>query len=305
MNTDTAQIYTDFSGLSELRAQAREDKTAALDTVARQFESLFVQMMMKSMRDASFGGGLLDSSNSEFYQDMYDKQMSVNLTEKSSIGLADMIKRQLGGDVMTAQTGLSVEDYRGQPIITVHPSGETRISENKKVEERALDLGSTPEEFLSALWPVASDAAANMDIEPEALLAQAALESGWGQHVMQRRNGESSHNLFGIKSDRRWDGEKVQVNTLEYKDGIAMKTRANFRAYASFEESFSDYVNFVQSNPRYADALRVSGDAKAYLKELQQAGYATDPKYAEKIGRILDGDAMRQVRQQQGDAKAI
>jgi flagellar protein FlgJ len=174
-----------------------------------------------------------------------------------------------------------------------------RVEQPGKVVEKApVDaLGGNPEQFIEALWPVASEAAARLNLQPDALLAQAALETGWGKHVMKRGYG-SSHNLFGIKADQRWDGDKVQVSTLEYKDGVALKTRAAFRSYGSFADSFNDYVEFVSSNPRYAGALAASGDAKAYFRELQQAGYATDPAYAEKIARILDSEPMRAARNQ-------
>ena len=301
MSADLAQVYTDFNGLGALRAQAREDQGSALDEVSRQFESLFVQMMLKSMRDASFGGGLLDSQQSEFYRDMYDQQMSVELSKQQGIGLADVLKRQLGGESLSARTGLTLEDYRGQPVLTVKPTAEPKAAAVEKAP--AQGLGESPQDFIEALWPAASEAAAQLDLAPEALIAQAALETGWGQHVMQSGYA-SSHNLFGIKADQRWDGDRVQVSTLEYKDGVALKTRAAFRSYDSFAHSFNDYVKFVGENPRYANALAATGDAKAYFRELQQAGYATDPAYADKIARILDSDVMRQARDRQEAASA-
>ncbi len=148
-------------------------------------------------------------------------------------------------------------------------------------------LDGSPEGFVAALRPAAEKAAARLGLPAEALLAQAALETGWGGHVMQRPDGSSSHNLFGIKADSRWNGGRVQVSTLEYRDGVAMRTKADFRAYDSYEESFNDYVRFVQQNPRYAEALRATEDVGRYFDRLQQAGYATDPAYAEKIGEIL------------------
>ena len=301
MGIELAQVYTDFQGLDALRSKAREDKEAALDEVSRQFESLFLQMMLKSMRQASFGGGLLDSQQSEFYRDMYDQQMAVELSKQQGIGLADVLKRQLGGEAMTAQTGLQIEDYQGQPVLSINPVGESAAAETEKAP--AQQLGKTPEEFIDSLWPVASEAAARLNLAPEALIAQAALETGWGKHVMKDGYG-SSHNLFGIKADPRWDGGKVQVSTLEYKDGVALKTRAAFRSYDSFADSFDDYVKFVGDNPRYTNALAASGDAKAYFRELQQAGYATDPAYAQKIERILDSEPMRAVRDKQEAANA-
>jgi peptidoglycan hydrolase FlgJ len=300
MTLDMAQVYTDFSGLAALKARAREDREAALDQVTRQFESLFLQMMLKSMRDASFGGGLMDSEQGEFYRDMYDKQLAMDLSGRQGIGLADVLKRQLGGAMATPGEGLSPEDYLGTPIPAlaarspVPAGGDEGTAAGRRGPAR---FDGSPESFLGQLWPLAEEAAAQLDLAPEALLAQAALETGWGRHVMQQGRGESSHNLFGIKADSRWQGDRVEVSTLEYRDGVALKTRADFRAYGSYEDSFADYVDFVQRNPRYREALDKTADPEAYFSALQEAGYATDPAYAEKIRRILNSESMQRARQ--------
>jgi flagellar protein FlgJ len=308
MTLDMAQVYTDFSGLAALRARAREDKDAALDQVSRQFESLFLQMMLKSMRDASFGGGLMDSKQSDFYREMYDKQIAMDIAEQPGIGLADVIKRQLGGGVAAPAKGMELQDYVGTPIAARPPqSVETRHMDGPStasVGEASFALDGSPVTFLGRLWPMAQRAAARLDLPPEALLAQAALETGWGRHVMRHASGESSHNLFGIKADSHWDGDRVQVSTLEYRDGVALKTRARFRAYGSYEESFSDYVDFVQRNPRYREALSNTRNPAAYFQSLQAAGYATDPNYAEKIKRILDSEPMQRAAQDKREGRA-
>lgn len=300
MTLDMGQVYTDFSGLAALRARAREDQDAALDQVSRQFESLFLQMMLKSMRDASLGGGLLDSKQSEFYREMYDKQVAMDMAGGQGIGLADVIKRQLGGGIAAPYRGLEPAQYLGMPI-AARPvtSGAAAAAAGPAAtgERPPVELDGTPEAFLGRLWPEAEAAAARLDLAPEALLAQAALETGWGRHVMRHRGGDSSHNLFGIKADSRWQGDRVRVSTLEYRDGVALKTRADFRAYGSFEESFADYVDFLQRNPRYREALSRTDDPKAYFSALQQAGYATDPAYAEKIQRILESGPMQRASQ--------
>ena len=303
MQLDMAQVYTDFSGLAALRARAREDEEAALDQVSRQFESLFVQMMLKSMRDASLGEGLLDSKQSEFYREMYDKQIAMEMADGDGVGLAAVIKRQLGGSIAPGYAGLQPSEYLGMPV----GAGSATVAAPRHEAVTQRDSGQTssirrfdgdPETFLRELWPAAEQAAAKLGLAPEALLAQAALETGWGRHVMQHRDGVSSHNLFGIKADRRWQGDKVHVSTLEYRDGIALNTRANFRAYESFESSFDDYVDFLQRNPRYRDALQTTADPAAYFDALQRAGYATDPAYADKIKRILDSEPVQRMRHQ-------
>ncbi len=299
MTLDMAQVYTDFSGLAAMRARAREDSDAALDQVARQFESLFLQMMLKSMRDASFGGGLLDSKQSEFYREMYDKQIAMQLAEQQGIGLAEVIKRQLGSASADANAARPREpaDYANRPITAQPPRAAEPVQtpQSHRSDRSALDLDGSPAAFIQQLRPFAEQAAAALGLAPEALLAQAALETGWGKHVMRHPNGDSSHNLFGIKADTRWRGEQVRVSTLEYRDGVALKTRAGFRAYDSFEQSFSDYVDFVQRNPRYRTALQKTADASAYFEALQEAGYATDPAYADKIRRILQSEPMQQA----------
>jgi flagellar protein FlgJ len=308
MQIDMAQVYTDFSGLAALKARAREDQEATLDQVSRQFESLFLQMMLKSMRKASFGGGLMDSKQSEFYRDMYDQQISLHLSEQQGIGLAEQLKRQLGGAIAPTHEGLDPKDYLGMRIVadTVNSSGAQKapgVPQIDAVDDR-IQLDGSPDTFLDKLWPVAEQAAAKLDLAPEALLAQAALETGWGRHVMRHRDGDSSHNLFGIKADKSWQGESVRVDTLEYRDGVALNTRASFRAYGSFDESFRDYVEFVQRNPRYREALQKTADPGEYFDALQDAGYATDPAYAVKIQRILGGETMQRARQSRQEGAA-
>lgn len=312
MQIDSARIYTDFDGLAKLRAKAGEaDNEAALDEVARQFEGLLLQMMLKSMREASFGGGMFDTQQSRFYRDMHDQQIAIDMANSTSLGLADLIKQQLAGGQGGNGTPRMPADYLADPIVSARsqpvaaPQGPGPASpgvdgvavSGSRTDENAIDFGGSPEGFLRALWPAAERAASEMGLSPEALLAQAALETGWGRHVMSRNGGGSSHNLFGIKADSSWGGDRVRQTTLEFKDGVALKTRAAFRAYDSYGQSLSDYVRFIQSNPRYRRALEVVDDERRYFRELQRAGYATDPDYAEKIERILDSDAMRRVRQ--------
>ena len=299
MHIDMAQVYTDFEGLAALRAKARDDQEAALDQVARQFESLFVQMMLKSMRDAGLGGGLLDSKQSEFYREMYDQQIAVDMAQQRGIGLADVLKEQLGGGIAPTYRDLEPRDYLGMPIMRKPAVTDAVGARSKAAASAAMDnsivLDGSPEDFVEKLWPLAARAATELDLAPEALLAQAALETGWGRHVMREHDGASSHNLFGIKADSRWNGSSVAVRTLEYSDGVAFKTRDSFRSYGSFAESFDDYVAFLRGNPRYRDALQQTADPKAFFESLQAAGYATDPRYAEKILKVLDNAAIRRV----------
>lgn len=282
-----ADSYIDFQGLAALRAQARgnADSPETLRAVARQFEGLFLQMMLKSMREASLGEGIMDNEQSGLYQEMFDQQLSMTLSQGRGLGLTDMLVRQLGGKV--------VDDSKWS-IAT--PRDMLRVREAGEAKPAASAPGpvsfASPEEFVKSLWPHAQQAGKDLGVAPEALLAQAALETGWGRSIMRHPDGRSSHNLFGIKADARWQGERLAMPTLEYADGGAVKRNEPFRVYDSFAGSFRDYADFVRNNPRYSQALVVAHDPEAFFSALQAAGYATDPAYARKIGLILRGDLL-------------
>jgi len=254
------------------------------------------------MREASFGGGLLDSQQSLFYRDLYDQQLASHLSGRGGLGIADTIQQQIGGadtrakarrlvtavpDRAPHKSSDAASNLVGQATATRHPSAAS------VAQLRVTPTISRPRDFVRELWSAAEQAAQDIGVDPAALLAQAALETGWGKHVMRGDQGQSSHNLFGIKADRRWQGDKVRKTTLEYKDGVALKTRADFRSYDNYEQAFKDYVDFIKGNPRYREALQVTGDPKAYFRSLQKAGYATDPAYADKITRIFEGPQMQ------------
>jgi flagellar protein FlgJ len=311
MATAEAALYTDFQSIAQLKAQARDDSSAVLDKVARQFESLFTQMMLKSMRDAGLGEGIFDSKQTRFYRDMYDQQIALHLSESGGIGLAEVIKRQLGGETPEQElTPKSMEDYLGAAIAAVAKDRETApVPEHAEVvplQETEEGIPAPPlettdpatwdvEDFVEQLWPWAREAADKLGLAPSALLAQAALESGWGKHLMRAADGGSAHNLFGIKADGRWEGQKVKVGTLEFEQGVAVRKKDLFRTYESFRDSFNDYVDFLRSNPRYGQALESTGDARTFFKELQKAGYATDPRYAEKLTAVMEGPEMQRA----------
>lgn len=181
------------------------------------------------------------------------------------------------------------------PSITPIRETVERIVEEKAASSRitkpAADLPDrfdSPEMFVSSLLPLAEEVAKELGVDPKVLLAQAALETGWGKHIIRDAQGDSSNNLFNIKADKRWDGERAQVNTLEYRDGVAQQEKALFRSYDSYEQSFRDYADFLKSSPRYQQALESAADPRQYLQQLQAAGYATDPAYADKITTIFE-----------------
>jgi len=278
-----AEIYADFNGLAELRRKATHDKDSAIDEVARQFETIFVKMMLKSMRDAVSESTLVNTDKQKFYQSMYDDQISLDLTKGGGLGLSEMIKMQLGGstEVKAEVKGVELPNYRDTAVRRIYGALQ------EPVVKKPADKINSPEDYIHTLWPQAQQAAEKLGVDAKVLLAQSALETGWGQHVMHSKVGENSHNLFGIKASAGWEGKTVSVQTVEYENGIAVKQQANFRAYDSYEESFNDYVNFLQQNPRYQQALEKVNSNEDFIKGLQKAGYATDPAYARKIISIM------------------
>lgn len=304
INANNADVYTDFSGLAQLKTQAKADSGQSpevLKEVAKQFESVFLNLVLKSMREAKLSDGMLDSDQSRFYRDMYDQQLAIHLSGDPGVGLADLMVRQLGGGKAESNPQVSgLDDYINHPVqqhvpaeLPVLPDPETvenpAVIEMRKIMEKPIHSAS---QFVDQLWSYADQAAQSIGVDPKVLLAQAALETGWGKAVIKQPNGNSSYNLFNIKSDKSWKGDSASVNTLEYEQGVASKQRAQFRTYSGFQESFQDYVDFIKQNPRYAKALQKAGNAKQYVVELQRAGYATDPKYAKKIMQIYNSEAL-------------
>ncbi|MBD3634974.1 MAG: flagellar assembly peptidoglycan hydrolase FlgJ [Methylophaga sp.] len=315
LESKIAQSAIDFHGLNQLRQQAGQgrDEEQTLRQVAGQFESLFVNMMLKSMRQASLAEGLFDSEQSKMYQDMADQQLASDLSMRGGLGLQDVIMRQLGG----ARYANSAEAVPGQTFsidtVTVRPSLGIRVNEKiieqireakpqplaEDTEVVETDMANmpkrfnSPEEFVEKLWPYAERAAEKLGVAPEVILSQAALETGWGKHILADQQG-SSFNLFNIKA-HRWDGDTVAKNALEYRDGIALHEQSQFRVYDSYQHSFDDYVRFLQTQPRYSQALQHVGDPNAFIEQLHKAGYATDPQYADKIKRIMNSDTLAQM----------
>lgn len=274
-NDTSQQFYTDFSGLTALRREAHQDPQANLRKVARQFESLYLKIMLKSMREASLGDPLFDSNSSDIYRDMFDNQIALQMSDHGGIGLADMLVRQLQQQVPAKPASISQSDLPPAPVEAPAP-------------QAALPARfSTQEQFITHIWPLAEAAGQKLGVAPQAIMAQAALETGWGKHISQSTAGVSSHNLFNIKADARWQGPTVTVDTLEYDNGVARRQKAVFRAYDSYADSVRDYVDFLQSNPRYQQALHESDSAEDFAHNLHQAGYATDPAYARKLIDIM------------------
>jgi len=291
----TAAI-TDFSQFVDLRRMAGQNDRAALEEVAGQFEALFIQTLLKNMREASLGDGLLGKDQAhEMYEGMLDQQLSMEMASGKGIGIAEMLVRQLGGAATEPmpQAAPSAPVSIPQPVVSgVRATAAQAPAEVQPEEQAAADRFDSPESFVEALWPHVQRAASRLGVDARAILAQAALETGWGKHVPEAPNGESSFNLFGIKADSRWDGSSVSKATLEFRDSIPRQERARFRAYASVGESVADYARFIKDNPRYADVGRSGSTPEAFGEALASAGYATDPAYAAKISRVASSERM-------------
>ena len=272
--------YHDFSALAGLRLEARRDGVDAIGEVAGQFEALFVQMMVKAMRDATPRSGLFGSHQMQAYEQMYDQQLSLELSRQGGIGLAEVIERQFAAP--SAAPGADVSD----PLRPLPPR-MAALPEAVTVPAAATSArpdwsADSPEANLDTLAPHADRAARQLGVEPGILLAQAALETGWGRQVLGGSGG-SSNNLFNIKEGSGWQGPTVARASLEYRDGVAMREVSAFRAYPSAAAAFDDYVALIGGSPRYSAAVGAGEDSGRYIRELQRSGYATDPAYADKV----------------------
>lgn len=301
--TKSLNTWTDLSGFAALRQTATSDAKAALPAVAKQFESIFTQMMLKSMRDASSGDGLMDSDAGNQWRDMFDQQLSVQLSQGGNgIGIAQMLVKQLGGALGVSSDGANANGANGPTGATGtgNDSWEQRLHSVagavKATGEKVLKLlPKDAEDFVKQLAPYAQAAAEKLGVSVRAVLAQAALETQWGKHLPSHSNGNTSNNLFGMKAGSSWDGDKVSVKTLEFEDGMPVQKRAQFRSYDNPGQSFDDYAQLLSDNPRYAKALNHGEDVVGFAKGLVSGGYATDPSYAQKIIAIANSPQMRQA----------
>ncbi len=400
METPGSNIsYHDLSSLNELRSLAKKDEKQAIHQAAKQFEAVFMNMLLSSMRKANKGfeqDNPLNTNSTEFFRDMHDQQLATELSNQGTLGLADLMVKQLSpdpaggklskhlkmpGDIgeekvfsapshvhkklnmpsgpsamkaldperivlparessakttqlapeltvtaavssqsvnqfaavgqtagiqqlaaetiwqpQTAKMGQRVQQQPSQEFAVNSVKTEVQPAAEGIAEIQAKPSVSEPFAFVERLLPAAKVAARELGIEPLALLAQAALETGWGKKVFKTTEGSQSHNLFGIKANGAWDGPVAVVDTLEYRQGSAVREKAKFRVYESPEQSLKDYVEFIKTNPRYQQALAHTADAKSYFRQLQAAGYATDPNYAEKLTAVFEGDTFNQVR---------
>lgn len=289
---ESSHVYTDFSGLAELKSAARRDADASRREVAEQFEALFIQSMLKSMRDTLPGDELGGSDQVALYQDMFDKQLSLDMAKHGGIGIADVLERQLdptaGKGTQVASTAPLPErrlDFANQ-LWGSSASTVIQAYERNTGDAQLTRQWQTRQGFIDSLMPSAKLAAKRLGTEPEAVLAIAALETGWGKHVLKTSDGSSSYNLFGIKAtDNAMASARGLTN--EYRHGAMRQEHADFRAYTTPSASVSDFAEFIRGNPRYSDALEVASDGDAFIDAIHKAGYATDPNYAGKVSSVM------------------
>lgn len=294
-----AHLYTDIQGLEQLHAQYKSDPNAVKKQVSQQFESLFVQMVMKSMREAnkSFSSDLLNSDDMDFYQEMFDKQLSLSLSNHG-LGLAKMIEQNMDAQMGKAKMDMLPSD---QPVISINfaktelasptPTPSTPVEANTVSIEAPTRTSShfdSPKSFVQGIWAAAKKAASVIGTPASVLVAQAALETDWGKKAL-------NHNLFNIKADPQWKKATTTVASIENKNGVLVKEKSNFRAYASIEDSIDDYANFLTSNQRYKQALTQASNPADYMNALQSAGYATDPHYADKVMKLHESSHFKSL----------
>jgi len=265
-STSTA-LSSDTKSLDALKASATKDPKAAIRETAKQFEALFMQQLMKSMRDATMSSGMLDNEATKMGTEMLDTQFATKMTGLPG-GLSEVIARQLERQMSGAA-----------PAIPATPG--TPSTAPAKVSANQAD-------FVRAHTEAARAAEAQTGIPASFMVAQAAHESGWGQRQILNADGTASNNLFGIKAGANWKGPIAEVTTTEYVDGQAKKVTAKFRSYASAADSFADYAQLMKTSPRYTGVLENSGSAQEFAQGLQRAGYATDPAYADKLTRVIN-----------------
>lgn len=350
----------DPNSLGDLKRLARSDgqQDVALRAAAKQFEALFLQMVMKSMRDATPATSMMDSEQTTMYQSLLDQQMALNMSQARGTGLSEVIFRQLGGKDAPAaavdgqagegagaagNTGIGAAGNTGFDLANVvrraaipavrareveasavaalaglpdaarvpgmgagvgtgsfsaasifeKAALEARLNEAVRSARDATGAVSQPaRDFVAEVWPHAVEASRKTGIPPQFMVAQAALETGWGQKQLRNPDGSPSHNLFNIKAGSAWKGDTVAREVTEYANGQAYTEPARFRAYGSYAESFRDYANLMTRSPRYADVLGQT-DPAGFARSLQDAGYATDPMYADKLTRIIGGNTLR------------
>ncbi|CCP08040.1 flagellar assembly peptidoglycan hydrolase FlgJ [Erwinia amylovora] len=279
----------DLRSLDALKLKAANNGPQALKAAAQQMEGLFVQMMLKSMRDASIKDDALHSPATDMYTSMHDQQLAQDIAQKSQLGFAEMIVRQMGGESASPAANIAAPVAASWSSLAdgLRPSSAKAAAVPQASPINAASVqGSSSQPFIQRLLRPALQAAQSSGIHPHLILAQAALESGWGKREIPSSDGKPSHNLFGIKASADWQGKTTEITTTEYRNGSPHKVKAAFRVYDSYTEALTDYSRLLSNNPRYRHVAQ-STSAEQGAHALQAGGYATDPAYASKLKSII------------------
>jgi len=277
----SAKLALDTQSLEQLRAQAKQSPDQALKAAAQQFESVFLNMMLKSMREATPQDGMFDNEQTRMFTGMLDQQLAQNMASRG-VGLADIMVQQLSRNMASTTVPGTPATVRSPDVAALREMSALPTAYSENVQQ----------DFVNRMLPHATQASRVSGVPTQLMMGQAALESGWGRREIRMADGSNSYNLFGIKAGASWSGKVAEVMTTEYKNGIANKQVEKFRAYSSYAEAFQDYAGLLSGNPRYAAVLQQGGDIVGMAQAVQKAGYATDPKYADKLVRVMSQMAL-------------
>lgn len=288
------QLAIDATGLEAVKRQAREDPRAALKSAAQQFEAVFLHLVLKAMRDATPESGLMDGEQGRFYLQLLDQQLAQTLAARGATGLAVVMERQLARGLPQTPSLSPAAAGERAGVRGAAPADTKPLSPTLSPPSGERDNAAPPHvrDFINRLWPHALEASRVTGIPPHFMIAQAALETGWGRHEPRLADGRPSYNLFGVKAGSGWSGATVEAATTEFENGRAVSRSERFRAYGSYGEAFRDYARLLTGSPRYAEVLG-SQDPAAFARGLARAGYASDPMYADKLTRIIGSGTLR------------
>jgi flagellar protein FlgJ len=273
----------------DLANKSTQDSPEALLEVAKQFESLYMNLMLKNMRAANrefSEGNYLNSFETNMYEDMLDEKLSVSMSSSGGFGIAEMLVKQLGNKDYTADYDISIGARPAEPV--GEKSVEKALPAIKKQQPAGRMSGfASPDTFVATLMPEIEKIAGQLEVSPKSIIAQAALETGWGQHIIHNGQGRNSFNLFGIKAHGEWSGESVAIESVEVVGDVAKLQKSHFRQYSSYADSLHDYAEMISSG-RYPGVVGSGDDVPAFAKSIADGGYATDPAYAEKLTRVAN-----------------
>ena len=285
----SSKFALDVQGVNQLRLDAKNATPESLKQAAQQFEAVFMNMLMKSMREATPQDGMFDSEQTRMYTSMLDQQLTQRMASRG-IGLAEVMVRQLSSAMNAPSSGEGIAPGQGLPL-NPPPGAQSIQPQLQPLPQPAVaaSAGASAhvESFVQRLLPHAQAASASTGIPARFMLGQAALETGWGKAEIRGADGQNSHNLFGIKAGAGWKGQTVDIVTTEYVNGQPQKQVESFRAYDSYADAFRDYAKLLRGNARYQNVIAQGQDAAGFAQGLQQAGYATDPQYAQKLMGVI------------------